>query len=135
MGNIDMHAVWVREKEAPDGVTPLEWKLLTTMEVKGFDDACEKVRWYMLRWGIEVYHRTLKSGCKIEDRQLGSAESIEKCLAIDSVVAWRICHLTKLGRETPHAPLHRIFSGSGMESAYCIYYAQPCSSRTASDAR
>lgn len=104
MENIDMHAVWVREKEAPDGVTPLEWKMLTTMEVKGFDDACEKVRWYMLRWGIEVYHRTLKSGCKIEDRQLGSAEGIEKCLAIDSVVAWRICYLTKLGRETPHAP-------------------------------
>lgn len=104
MEDIDMHAIWVREKEAPDGVTPLEWMLLTTMEITGFDDACEKVHWYMVRWGIEVYHRTLKSGCKIEDRQLGSVDSIEKCLAVDSVVAWRICHLTKLGRETPHAP-------------------------------
>lgn len=112
MEDIPMHAIYVCEKEAPDGVTPLEWMLLTTMEVKGFEDACEKVRWYILRWGIEVYHRTLKSGCKIEDRQLGSADSIENCLAIDSVVAWRICHLTKLGRETPHTPCTVYFQES-----------------------
>ena len=57
-----------------------------------------------LRTGIEVYHRTLKSGCKIEERQLGSAERLEACLAIDMVVAWRIYYLTKLGRETPDVP-------------------------------
>ncbi|HPN30436.1 MAG TPA: hypothetical protein PKY81_05720 [bacterium] len=46
------------------------------------------------RWGIEIYHRTLKSGCKIEQRQLGNADRIESCLAIDMVIAWRIYHLT-----------------------------------------
>ena len=29
---------------------------------------------------------------------------MEACLAIDMVVAWRIYHLTKLGRETPEVP-------------------------------
>ena len=101
---ISLNAIWACEAEAPDGSTPLQWMLLTTIQVSSFEDACEKLRWYTLRWGIEVYHRTLKSGCKIEDRQLGNAGTIESCLAIDSVVAWRICHLTKLGRETPHAP-------------------------------
>src|SRR5208337_750014 len=57
-----------------------------------------------LALGIEVYHRTLKSGCRIEQRQLGKAERIEACLAIDLVVAWRIFHLTKLGREVPDVP-------------------------------
>ena len=57
-----------------------------------------------MRWGIEVYHRTLKSGCKIEERQLGTAERIETCLAIDMVVAWRIVYLTRLGRDTPDVP-------------------------------
>ena len=103
MQPITLHAVWACEAEAPTGSAPLQWMLLTTMPVVSFADACEKLRWYTLRWGIEVYHRTLKSGCKIEDRQLGSADSIASCLAIDSVVAWRICHLTRLGRETPHA--------------------------------
>jgi hypothetical protein len=57
-----------------------------------------------LRWGIEVFHRTLKSGCRIEQRQLGAADRIEACLAIDLVVAWRIFHLAKLGREIPDVP-------------------------------
>ena len=58
----------------------------------------------MQRWNIEVYPRTLKSGCRIEDRQLGGADSRESCLAIDLVVAWRVWPLTKLGRATPAVP-------------------------------
>ena len=72
--------------------------------------ALEKLAWYTERWGIEVYHRTLKSGCQIETRQLGSADRIEACLAIDMVVAWRILHLTKLGREHPDVPCTVYFS-------------------------
>ncbi len=60
--------------------------------------------WYTRRWGIEVFHRTLKSGCRIEQRQLGQADRIEACLAIDMVVAWRIYYLNKLGRELPESP-------------------------------
>lgn len=99
---ITLWAVWARETNAPEGVKPLEWMLLTTIEVTNFQEACEKLAWYALRWGIEVYHRTLKSGCKIESRQLENANRLETCLAIDMVVAWRIYHLTKLGRETPN---------------------------------
>jgi len=84
--------------------------LLTTVPVASFDEACERVRWYSLRWGIEVFHRVLKSGCRVEDRQLGDAESIKKCLAIDKVVAWRIHLLTKLGRETPNLPCDVLLS-------------------------
>ena len=44
-------------------------ELLTTLEVSNFEQACEKKEWYTARWGVEVYHRTLKSGCRVEDRQ------------------------------------------------------------------
>ena len=70
----------------------------------GREQAIEKLMWYARRWGIEVLHRTLKSGCRIEQRQLGQADRIEACLAIDLVVAWRIYYLNKLGREVPQAP-------------------------------
>ena len=102
--NVGLWAVWAREAHAPAGTEPVEWMLLTSLPVENFEQACQKLDWYTRRWGIEVFHRTLKSGCKIEDRQLGGADRIEACLAIDLVVAWRIFHLTKLGRETPHVP-------------------------------
>jgi Domain of unknown function (DUF4338)/Transposase Tn5 dimerisation domain/Transposase DNA-binding len=101
---LTLWAVLAQEADAPAGVKPLRWMLLTTAPVESFQDACQRVSWYTLRWGIEVYHRTLKSGCKIEQRQLGTAERIEACLAIDLVVAWRIFHLAKLGREVPDVP-------------------------------
>jgi hypothetical protein len=104
LGTLTLWAVLVQEVEAPPGIDPVRWMLLTTCPVESFEAACEKLRWYTLRWGIEVYHRTLKSGCQIEERQLGAADRIEACLAIDLVVAWRIFHLAKLGREIPNVP-------------------------------
>jgi hypothetical protein len=101
---VRMWAVWTQELDAPAGVEPLQWMLLTTVAVTGLPDALERVQWYARRWGIEVFHRILKSGCRIEDRQLGTADRLEACLAIDMVVAWRIHHLTSLGRATPDVP-------------------------------
>jgi hypothetical protein len=100
-GPLALWAILAQEITAPNGVEPLSWMLLTTCRVASFNDAVEKIDWYTKRWCIEIYHRTLKSGCKIEERQLGNATRIEACLAIDMVVAWRVYHLTKLGREVP----------------------------------
>jgi hypothetical protein len=101
---LPLWAVWAREAEEPAEGERIEWMLLTTCAVTTFDEAIEKLAWYTIRWGIEVYHRTLKSGCKVEERQLGHADRIETCLGVDMVVAWRIFHLAKLGRETPDVP-------------------------------
>lgn len=102
--SIPVWVVMAQEQDVPPGVKPLEWMLLTTMPVTCIEQAVEKLRWYARRWGIEVWHRTLKSGCRIEKRQLGDSDTIEACLAIDLVVAWRIYYLNKLGREVPQAP-------------------------------
>lgn len=97
-------AVWTNEIDAPQGIDPLQWMLLTTVATSSLEQALERVQWYARRWGIEVFHRILKSGCQIEDRQLATADRLEACLAIDMVVAWRIHHLTWLGRATPDVP-------------------------------
>ena len=107
---VKIWAVMAKEEKIPEGEDGIEWMLLANMPITSFESAVEKLRWYSKRWGIEIYHRTLKSGCKIEERQLGSADSIESCLAIDLVVAWRIYHLTKLGRETPDCPCSVYFA-------------------------
>jgi hypothetical protein len=101
---LTMWAVLAQEVDVAEGIEAVCWMLLTTCGVSDFSQANEKLIWYTRRWGIEIYHRTLKSGCKIEERQLGSAYRIEACLAVDMVVAWRVFHLVKLGRETPDVP-------------------------------
>jgi hypothetical protein len=121
-GVLKLNIILANEKEAPLGVQPLRWVLLTTMEIQNFESAAEKLRWYARRWQIEVYHRTIKSGCKIEERQLGNANRIESCLAIDMVVAWRILHLTHLGRETPDVPCTVYFKENEWKALHSFFY-------------
>jgi len=104
LGAIRLWAVHARERRAPTGVAPVKWMLLTTIAVSDFDQACEKLDWYVQRWMIEVFHRTIKSGCRIEHRQLGNVHRLENCLAIAMMVAARIMHLTWLGRTCPDVP-------------------------------
>jgi hypothetical protein len=51
-----------------------------------------------------VWHRILKSGCHLEARQFATAAHLERCLALDSVLAWRIDDATMLARSVPKAP-------------------------------
>ena len=115
LGSIRLSVIYVSEKNAPNGVEPIEWMLWTTLAVENEEQAWEKVDWYKRRWGIEDFHRTLKSGCRIEDRQLTTADRLMSCLAVDIVVAARIEQMKKLAREKPDLPCTRLFSESEMQ--------------------
>jgi hypothetical protein len=104
---------------------PLSWMLLTTVETTTFDEACERLCWYSARWGIEVYHRTLKSGCRIKDRKLANADRLETCLAIDMVVAWRLFWLTHQGRETPDMPCDIILAEEEWQALHAYIHQEP----------
>jgi hypothetical protein len=131
LGELLVWAVLAEEvNAAPEVKEPLQWLLLTTLAVETFEQAVEKLDWYVARWGIEVYHRTLKSGCKIEERQLGNADRIEACLAIDLVVAWRIFHLTKLGREVPEVPCTVFFEEAEWKALVAYKTGNPVPPKT-----
>ncbi len=104
---------------------PIDWMLLTTLEVASFQHAQQRVDWYTKRWGIEVYHRTLKSGCRIKDRQLGTATRLQACLGVDMVVAWRVYHLAMLGRETPDVPCTAFFNAVEWKALCCYVSKRP----------
>jgi hypothetical protein len=123
---IALWAVYAQEVgHSPSVKSPLEWMLLTTVEVSDFAQATQRLAWYTKRWGIEIYHRVLKSGCRIEDRRLGSADRLEACLAVDMVVAWRIYHLTKLGRETPDVPCTVFFEQHEWKALHTFIHKTP----------
>lgn len=125
-GSVQAWAVYVCERDGAEEVkSPIEWMLLTTVEVTDFKDAQKRLEWYSGRWGIEVYHRTLKTGCRIKDRQLANADRLETCLGVDMVVAWRIYHLTMLGREVPEAACTVFFEDIEWKALCCYVYKTP----------
>jgi hypothetical protein len=79
---VALWAVQVREVAPPNGVEPIEWLWLTTVAVQTVADAIERVAWYACRWGMAVWHRMVKSGCRIAARQLGTGERLQRCLTL-----------------------------------------------------
>jgi Transposase Tn5 dimerisation domain len=112
-------AVQVREVEPPAEVEPIDWLLFTTVAVETVDDAIERVQWYSCRWGIEVWHRILKSGCRLETRQFQKAERLRRALALYSVLAWRIFYATMLARAVPEAPCSVLLEPDEWQALYC----------------
>jgi hypothetical protein len=101
---VPLWAVQALEEAPPAGTAPIEWLLLSTCAVHTPAEALERVAWYACRWGVEVWQRMLQSGCRIEARQLATAERLQRCLPLYSVMAWRLFYATMLRRTVPDAP-------------------------------
>ena len=123
-------ALWIvhaLEERPPEGATPIEWFLLTTKALDSDEQAKTCLDWYCLRWRIEDWHRVLKTGCRIEKLQHATAERLERAVAINLVIAWRIMLLTLLGRETPELPPGVFFDDFELEvlAAYAKHRELP----------
>jgi len=99
---IQCNVVYVTEKHPPKGQEHLEWVLLTSVDVNSLEDACQIIEWYRCRWIIEEYHKAIKSGCKVEERQLKTVDRLENFLGVANIVALRLLKLRDVARNTPH---------------------------------
>lgn len=98
------------EQSPPAGSDSISWVLLTNLAVKDFESASEKVRWYGKRWGIEIWHKVLKSGCKVEDCMLEQAARLKRYLTLFSIIGVRLMHVAYLARAHPELPATEVFS-------------------------
>lgn len=96
--------IHAQEKEAPSGRDPIDWKLITDLPVQTRTEAIEKLCWYALRWKIEVFHYILKSGCRIEQSKLRTAQRRVNLIALCCIVSWRIFWLTMVHRSALTTP-------------------------------
>ena len=107
--SINVTAILTKEINTPDGEEPIEWMLLTSVEIKDDNQAFEIIKWYLARWEIEIYFKILKSGCHIEELQLETEARMDACLAMYMIVAWRILYFTMLGRVCPDVSCDIVF--------------------------
>ncbi len=91
---LPLRTLLVEEANPPVGAKPLQGLLRTTLPIDCFADAERLVRWYTYRWRIERDPFTLKSGCRLEELPLETAERLRRAWAWYAIVAARLLHWT-----------------------------------------
>ena len=78
--------IWVVracEESPAEGVRePIDWVLLCTLPEVDAALALRLVDYYALRWRIERFHYTLKSGCRLERLQMDCFATLQKALSL-----------------------------------------------------
>ncbi|MDO8541347.1 MAG: IS4 family transposase [Opitutaceae bacterium] len=109
---VAMFVVEARELHPPAGEEPLVWVLLTTLSVSSFEQAGALLELYLCRWEIELLHRVVKSGCRVEQIQQRFDFRIRPVIVLYLVVAWRLLYVMRLGRACPDLPCELVFDES-----------------------
>jgi hypothetical protein len=117
---VEVYLVWVVEPDPPDDRSPLEWLLLTNVEVSNFSEALQRIHWYTQRWHIEVYFKVLKSGTKVEQTRLQTKDRLLRYIALLSVIAWRLYWMTLLNRHVPGADCTQVLTENEWRALYAL---------------
>lgn len=115
---ITVNLIAATETAPPAGAEAISWVLLTNLPVRHFEEAAEKVQWYGRRWGIETWHKVLKSGCKVEDCLLEEADRLKRYLTLFSIIGVRLMHVAYLARAQPDLPATDVFSAAEIQVLY-----------------
>jgi transposase-like protein/transposase Tn5 family protein len=122
--------VW--EDNPPAGHEPLEWILVCSVPTATLEELKERRDWYSCRWLVEVFHHIEKNGCREEARRFETAQRMEACLAILSVVAVRIFQLRTALEAQPKAPATQVASAEEIQ-VLCVFRKQTADSLTVRD--
>jgi hypothetical protein len=92
----NVQAIYLHESDPPAEIEPVDWLLLTSESIGGWQDVSRLIDFYRCRWVIEEWHRALKEGCRLEASQLDMPEDHCRLAAILSVIAVRLLQLRDL---------------------------------------
>jgi hypothetical protein len=122
--SLTVNVVLVREIDAPKDDTPVEWLLLTSLPIETVEEVRQVIEYYCVRWMIEVFFRTLKSGCRVEERRFETIDRQLRCLALYLIVAWRTLYVCRLSRAYPEASCEAVFEPAEWKSVYRVVEQQ-----------
>ncbi len=122
---VSQQFVLVTEVNAPGDDTDVSWLLMTSLPIESSEDILRIVDYYVARWAIEIYFRTLKTGCRVEKIQLETLHRLKNCLAFYKIIAWRILYLTYLNRTTPELPCTAVFDETEWKPVWIVTKKSP----------
>lgn len=117
---VTVNVVLVRETNPPADDMPVEWLLWTTLSVDTLDQVERVIQYYCTRWMIEVLFRTLKGGCRVEERRFEMLDRMLPCVAVYLIVAWRTLYVCRLGRSCPDIDCEAVFEPAEWKAVYRV---------------
>lgn len=125
LGPVTLNVVLIEEINGPDDGTDVCWLLITSLPIETIANIELVVDCYVARWGLEVYFRIYKTGCKVEEIQLKTRDRLRNALAMYTIIAWRVMYLTYLNRECPSLPCDVVFQESEWKSVWRVTKKTP----------
>ncbi len=120
-----VNVVLVREIAPPAGEDPIEWILLTSLPIRTVEEVAAVIQYYCVRWMMEILFRTLKSGCRIEERRFETIDRLFLCLAVYLIVSWRTLFVCRMGRSLPDVSCEVVFEPAEWKSAWRVVRRSP----------
>ncbi len=117
---VEVNVVLVSEPNPPPGEPAVEWMLLTSLPIDTPGQIERVTQLYGVRWMIEEFFRTLKSGCRVEARRFERMDRFQVCLALYLIVAWRTLYACRLGRAFPDLTCEAIFEPAEWQATYKV---------------
>ncbi|MCA9171788.1 MAG: IS4 family transposase [Planctomycetales bacterium] len=122
---VTVNAVLVREAKPTPEADPIEWVLLTSLPVATREQVELIIRYYLTRWMIELFFKTLKSGCRIESRRFEHIDRFLPSLALYMIIAWRSLYVCRVSRAYAEKSCELVYTAAEWQSVWSIVRRSP----------
>lgn len=122
--SLTLNYVRVCEIDTPPECEPVQWCLETTLPIATAEQVERVVDIYCMRWLIEEFWKSLKTGCHIDRHQNESFGALAKLLTLCLPVAWKLLDLRTASRQTPQAPAAKFLTAEELTMLRALHGKQ-----------
>src|SRR5439155_25812657 len=83
---------------------------VTREPIRTAEQILRVVDYYRCRWPIEEFNKALKTGCRVEARQLVAVTALINAVALLAPIAWSILHLRTLANSVNPPPASTVLA-------------------------
>ena len=123
--SIELNVIQAVEENPPENESPLHWRIYTSEPVDTQEQIEFVLNAYRLRWRIEDFHKSWKSGAKVEQLRLRTMDNMLRAAAILAFVAVRLLQLREISERTPETPCSIVFAEDEWQCLWALTEESP----------
>lgn len=117
---VTLNVVEAVETDPPSGEEPIRWVLFTTLPISTTEEIQRVIELYGVRWQIELYFKTLKSGLGIEKLKYERFDRYLTALSLSMIAGWRVEQFKGADRVDPEGSCETYFDPDEWKSVHMV---------------